>query len=132
MDFLVRGHLLVGCDLSLIQDILFCLKPRCPVCRQGRLFKPQSISVVDTCDVCKADLSAHDIGDGAAVFLIFILGFSVIPAAWVVDLLFEPALWVHVILWGSVTLGLIILMLPATKAMIILLEHRHRSKKTGV
>lgn len=110
----------------MIDDLLFCLKPRCPECRKGRLFKPYSLSVVDHCDVCQAPLSRNDVGDGAAVFLIFLLGLLIVPLAWVFELWVEPSLWVHAVLWGIVALCLIALLLPALKCYVILLEHRHR------
>lgn len=65
-------------------------------------------------------------GDGAAVFLIFLLGFTLVPAAWLLELALAPPLWAHVLVWGAAGLGLIALVLPATKAYIILLEYRHR------
>ena len=64
-------------------------------------------------------------GDGAAVLLIFLLGFTLVPAAWVFELAFAPPLWVHAVLWGAVALGLILLILPAVKTYVILLEYRH-------
>ncbi len=112
--------------MNLKEDILFSLKPRCPVCQRGRLFRPYTVSIVERCEACETLLSDHDIGDGAAVFIMFILCFSIIPVAWIVELLFAPALWVHVVLWGMVGLLMIGVMLPATKAYIILLEYRHR------
>jgi uncharacterized protein (DUF983 family) len=114
--------------LGFFDDLKFCLKPRCPVCRQGRLFRPWTITVAQQCNVCNAYLGAHDIGDGAAVMLIFLLGFTVIPLAWAAELAFAPPLWAHVIVWGLVTLGLILLILPTTKAYIIMLEYRHLKK----
>lgn len=104
------------------------MRPRCPVCRKGRLFRPYSVSVVDSCSVCQAKLGRNDVGDGAAVFLIFILGASVVPMALVFEHFVTPPLWVHAVLWGAVILGLIGLILPAVKAFIILLEYRHRPR----
>lgn len=112
--------------MTLLKDVLFCLKPRCPVCQRGRLFRPGSVTVVETCDACGTKLGAHDVGDGAAVFLIFLLGFLIIPLAWMLDLALTPPIWVHAVLWGSVALGLILLILPTAKAYIVLLEYRHR------
>ncbi len=116
---------------SLFEDARFCLKPRCPVCRQGRLFRPWTITPVETCAVCGARLALHDIGDGAAVFMMFILCFSLIPIAWAFEVVFGPPLWLHVVLWGGLGLGMIALMLPAIKSYIILLEHRHRPSDIG-
>lgn len=96
------------------------------MCQRGRLFKPWSVSVVDACSVCHAKLGQNDVGDGASVFLIFLLGFLIVPLAWAFELLVAPPLWVHVVLWGAVSLGVIALVLPATKALLILLEYRHR------
>lgn len=96
------------------------------MCRKGRLFEPLSVKVVGVCGTCGAKLGQHDVGDGASVFLIFFLGFSIIPLAWVFELWAEPPLWVHAILWGCVAMGMIALLLPAVKAFIILLEYRHR------
>lgn len=115
--------------MSLVDDLLFALKPRCPVCRKGRLFKPWSISVVEKCSECGAPLGKHDVGDGASVFLIFLLGATLVPLAWIFERAFSPPLWVHAVLWGIVALAMIALILPAVKAYIIMLEFRHLRSK---
>lgn len=84
-----------------------------------------SVTVMDKCEHCGADLGLHDIGDGAAVFILFILCFSLIPLAWVMELVFAPPLFFHVLFCGLIGLGMIAVMLPATKAYIIMLEWRH-------
>lgn len=112
--------------MALFSDIRFCLKPRCPACRKGRLFRPWTVSPVESCDSCGAKLAENDVGDGAAVFLIFILGFLLPPLAWWLDLAIAPPLWVHAVLWGAVGLAMIAVLLPAVKAYIMLLEYRHR------
>ena len=76
--------------------------------------------------MCHAPLGKHDVGDGASVVLIFLLGFLIVPMAWAFECLAAPPLWVHVALWGIVALGIIALILPAVKAFLILLEYRHR------
>jgi uncharacterized protein (DUF983 family) len=112
--------------LSLGSDLVFSLKPRCPQCQRGRLFKPWSVNVVGSCAECGEKLGQHDVGDGASVFLIFFLGALLIPMAWIFERMLAPPLWMHVVLWGTVALGLIALILPAVKAYIILLDYRHR------
>ncbi len=117
--------------MTLPKDIAFCLKPRCPACQRGRLFKRGSLTVVERCDVCGVPLGKHDAGDAAAVIMIFILGFMIVPTAWAFEKAFAPALWVHVVLWGAVALGMIAVLLPTAKAFIILQEYRHRSGDWG-
>ena len=112
--------------MTLITDIVFCLKPRCPVCRKAPLFRKHTLSVVPECAECHAPLGQHDVGDGAAVLLIYFLGFLLVPSAWIFERAFSPPLWVHPVLWGTVALGLILLILPTIKAYVILLEYRHR------
>ncbi len=86
------------------------------------------MSLRDNCAVCGLDLTKNDSADGPAVFLIFILGFLLVPLALITDNLFSPPLWVHAILWGSVALGLTLGALRPLKAYIIALQFKHRPK----
>lgn len=83
---------------------------------------------MDACAICQTRLADNDVGDGAAVFLIFFLGFLIVPLAWIFENIFSPPMWLHLLLWGSVGLGLIALILPASKAYIMMLEYRHLKK----
>ena len=98
------------------------------MCQRGRLFKPWSVSTVDECDVCHTKLGQNDVGDGASVFLIFLLGATIVPLALLFEHFVHPPLWVHGVLWSTVALGVIAVILPTIKAYIILLEYRHRPK----
>ena len=57
------------------------------------------------CGVCGLDLARHDSGDGPAVFLIFILGFLVVPIVLWVEMTWRPALWIHAVLALALVLG---------------------------
>lgn len=110
---------------SLLPDLAFALKCRCPVCRKGKLFS-SFLTVTKTCPECGAKLGDHDIGDGAAVFLIFLLGASLIPLAWLIDIKFTPPVWVHLLYVGALGGAVMFFLMPAVKAYILLLEYRHR------
>jgi uncharacterized protein (DUF983 family) len=99
---------------------------RCPRCGKGRLFQGL-LTVTPRCPACDLDLSAHDAGDGPAVFVILILGALVVGLALLVEVKFEPPLWVHVVLWLPLTLGGALLMLRHLKAGLIALQFRLRS-----
>lgn len=100
---------------------------KCPACGKGKLY-PQTLNLMlnDRCPECGLDLSKNDSADGPAVFLIFILGFSLVPLALVVDHFFSPPLWVHAVLWSFIAIGLTLGSLKPLKSYIITLQYKHR------
>lgn len=98
---------------------------RCPRCGEGPLYDGV-LGVAPTCSRCGLDLRAEDAGDGPAVFVILILGALVVLLAILVEILFAPPLWVHVVLWTPLVLGGSILLLRWLKAGLIALQYRHR------
>ena len=100
------------------------LRCRCPACGKGRLYNGL-LTVAPKCESCGLDLGAHDSGDGPAVFVIFILGFVVVAGAFVVEMTFEPPLWVHAVVWIPVIIGLAILLLRPAKAILVALHYKH-------
>lgn len=113
-------------DGQLLKQALAC---KCPRCGQGDLYKPGflNLSLNDICPSCGFPLAKNDSGDGPAVFLIFILGFLLVPIALLTDHLFTPPLWVHAILWSVVTLSLALGLLKPAKALVIALQLKHRA-----
>jgi uncharacterized protein (DUF983 family) len=107
------------------------LRQCCPRCGQGRLFGG-FLKVVERCSVCGLDLREHDTGDGPAVFIIFILGFIVVPLAVWVEFRFEPPFWLHLLIWPALLLGGTIGLLRPLKALMVAQQFRHRSTETGV
>lgn len=97
---------------------------RCPRCGSGKLFRG-FLTVAERCEICDLDLSAHDSGDGPAVFIILILGFVVVGLALWVEMSFAPPLWLHAILWPPVILGGALAMLRPFKATLIALQFKH-------
>lgn len=97
----------------------------CPRCGRGPLFDG-FLAVAPECRACGLSLAGHDSGDGPAVFLIFILGFLVTPAALWVGMTTAWPLWLHAVVWTVVVLGLTLGMLRPAKAAVIALQYRHR------
>ncbi len=106
----------------LIKTALTC---RCPGCGRGRMFNG-FLDTRETCPDCGLKLRRMDNGDGPAVFLIFILGFLVVPLAiWGSNQIDLP-FWMQGIFWGIVILGLTVGMLRPAKALVLALNYRHR------
>ncbi len=80
----------------------------------------------EACENCGARLKAQDVGDGAIVILIFLLGFTIVPAALIWELASSPSLILQLIVWTLVSLVVIFALTPILKAYIMLLQYRHR------
>lgn len=107
-----------------VSPVVAGMRCACPRCGRGRLFAG-FLTVVETCEVCGLELARHDSGDGPAVFLIFILGFLVVPVALWVAMSVEWPLWLHAVVWSAVVLGLALGMLRPAKAAVVALQYRH-------
>jgi uncharacterized protein (DUF983 family) len=107
-----------------VSPLAAALGCRCPRCGEGKVFDGV-LHVARVCAVCGLDLSAQDAGDGPAVFVILLLGAVIVGLAFLVEHLFAPPFWVHVVLWVPATFGGAILLLRPLKAGLIALQYRH-------
>lgn len=112
--------------VSLAGVVVRGFRGRCPRCGRGALFE-NFLRIVDRCSACGLGFGGHDVGDGAIVFVIFILGFAVVGAALAVELAYQPPLWLHAVLWGPAILGGALLLLRPAKGMTVALQYRFRS-----
>jgi uncharacterized protein (DUF983 family) len=103
---------------------------RCPRCGKGRLYDGL-LAVAPRCGACGLDLRAQDAGDGPAVFVVLILGGAVVALAILVEIVFVPPAWVHLVLWPPVIIGGAIALLRPLKAGLIALQYRHRALGGG-
>jgi len=104
------------------------LLARCPQCGKGRLFK-KVLELRDNCENCRLSYQFIDTGDGPAVFAIFILGFLVLGLALYVEFTYEPAIWVHIVLWGALTPLFALGLLRFLKALLIALQFKHKAEE---
>jgi len=99
----------------------------CPRCGKGALYHSRfSLDLNPACPECGLDLAGNDSADGPAVFLIFVLGFLLVPLAVLFETLFAPPLWAHGVIWGGVAIGLTLGGLKPLKALVIGLQFKHR------
>ncbi len=105
-------------------------KCKCPKCGEGSLYKPGpfAVDVVKECTSCGLDFTKNDSADGPTVFLIFVLGFLLVPLALIFENIFAPPLWVHAVLWSVVALVLTLGSLKPIKSYIIALQFKHRPR----
>jgi uncharacterized protein (DUF983 family) len=75
------------------------------------------------------DLSFADTADGPAVFVMFIVGFTVVGAALAVEILFQPPYWLHLALWLPLTLLLALGLLRPLKGVLLAQQYRHNAQE---
>lgn len=96
----------------------------CPRCGAPGLFAT-FLRFADRCRVCGLDYGAFNVGDGAAAFLIMIVGGFASLCAIVVELEYSPPFWVHLLLWIPLTLILTIGLLRIAKGLLLALEYKN-------
>lgn len=87
------------------------------------------IAFAPSCSICGLDFSAFNVGDGAASFLILIVGAIVTGLAMWLELSVSPPWYVHAALWLPLTLLLSLGLMRAAKALLLALEFRHNARE---
>lgn len=104
---------------------------RCPRCGKGPLLQG-FLGIRPRCEVCGLDYGFADSGDGPAVFVILLAGFVVVGCALIVEVLYQPPLWLHALLWGPLILATTLLPLRALKGLMIALQYHHKAAEGRV
>lgn len=112
---------------SIAKAALFGL---CPQCGHKTLFAGLG-QFADRCANCGLDFSSYNVGDGPAALLTMGIGTLIILLALVVDSVFHPPFWVHVIIWVPFTAALTVISLRMAKAALLAAEHRNRAREAG-
>jgi uncharacterized protein (DUF983 family) len=101
---------------------------KCPRCGEGGLYKPDflSLSLNERCAVCGLELAKNDNGDGPAVFLIFVIGFSLVPLAFIAEHFFNVPNGIIIAVFAVAALTITIGGLRPLKAYVMALQYKHR------
>jgi len=104
------------------------LKGCCPRCGQGRLYDGL-LKPAMHCMACKLDYGFIDSGDGPAVFVILIIGFIVTALVMALQSIFNPPIWLQIIIWTPVIIGLSLWGLRVAKGIMISLQFKTRAQQ---
>jgi uncharacterized protein (DUF983 family) len=110
--------------------LLLCgVTGRCPRCGRGALFEGY-LKVVERCAVCGLRFAGHDTGDGPAFFIILPLSIITAVLALLVEVKFQPPMWVHVVTWPLFIALAVGFLLRPVKGLMIALQYRYRDVET--
>ncbi len=99
---------------------------RCPRCGGGKLFRG-FVEIAPGCEACGLDYSFADSGDGPAIMVMLLAGFIVVGAALVVEVKYEPPMWVHLAIFLPLTLIVCLGMLRPLKGVLLALQYRNKA-----
>jgi uncharacterized protein (DUF983 family) len=104
------------------------LKARCPNCGQGALFSG-FLAIAPRCPSCGADFSMADTGDGASVFVMFIVGAIVVPLAFILQFSAHWPTWATIAATVVATIALSLGLLRPFKATLFTLQWAHKARE---
>jgi uncharacterized protein (DUF983 family) len=110
-----------------ISPISVGLAGRCPRCGDGRLFSG-FITVAPRCEACGLDYAFADSGDGPAVFVALFGGFAVLGLALWTEIVYQPPIWLHMVLFLPLTLIVCLGLLRPFKGLLIALQYRNKAE----
>jgi len=111
---------------TLTESALRGLACKCPRCGRGKLFAG-FLTLRPDCEACGLDYAFIDTGDGPAIFIIMLAGAIVVACALIVEVKYQPPLWVHAVLWLPLILATTLLPLRAMKSLLIALQLHHQA-----
>src|ERR1700681_1615107 len=95
---------------TVTQSALRGLACKCPRCGTGKLYA-----------------GFLDLADGTAILVILSAGAIVCGCALIVEVKYQPPLWLHAVLWLPLILATTLLPLRAMKSLLIALQFHHKA-----
>jgi uncharacterized protein (DUF983 family) len=108
--------------------IMTGLRGRCPRCGKGHLFKG-FLSLNPRCEECGLDLAFADTGDGPAFFVMSFVGIVVVALALWVEFAYTPPIWLHLVLWFTLTAVLSLGLVRPLKGVMVALQYHHKAEE---
>ena len=115
-------------DYPPLSPVTTGLAGRCPRCGNGKLFSA-FLTVAPACDVCGLSYEFADAGDGPAFFVSMIAGAVIAGLALLVEVAYEPPIWVYVVIFLPLTLLLCIAPLRPLKGVLIAQQYRMKAEQ---
>ncbi len=81
------------------------------------------------CEVCHLDYSGFDSADGPAFFVMSIVGLIVVGTALWLEISYEPPIWVHALVAGTLSIGLSLLLVRPLKGLLIALQFKNKAEE---
>ena len=104
------------------------LRGRCPRCGEGHMFNG-FLTFAPSCEACGLDYSGFNSGDGPAFFVMSIVGTIVVGLALWMEISYEPPIWVHALVAGSLSIGLSLAIIRPLKGVLAALQFANKAEQ---
>ncbi|WP_375381646.1 DUF983 domain-containing protein [uncultured Sphingomonas sp.] len=95
----------------------------CPRCGKPTVYAGL-IKFADRCSACGLDFTEINVDDGPAAFLTLIIGAVVVGAAVVLQVSYDPPVWLQMLIWVPVTAAAVVACLRVAKGVLLTVEYR--------
>ena len=120
-----------GHEPDALQATLRGFLGRCPRCGDGRMFQ-RFLKVAPQCSACGQDLSHHRADDFPPYIVMFVVCHVVGYGIYIAETHYENVpLWLHVVLWPSLAVGLCLALLQPVKGAVVGLQYGLRMHGFG-
>ena len=116
--------------MSKPSPVLSGLQLKCGNCGKGKLFKSY-LKLNEACPVCGREMRGEDTADGPAFFVGFGVLILTAPFIFILPMMSMPV-WIKVIAFFvlcAVMIGLILVLLPVAKAILLNLQLHHHAEQ---
>jgi uncharacterized protein (DUF983 family) len=103
------------------------VRGRCPRCCRGALFIGY-LRVAPICSNCGLSFATFNTEDGPASLIILPLCFLTAGGSLLLEVMVQPPIWVHVMVWPTVIALAVGFSLRPVKAAVIALQYRSRER----
>jgi uncharacterized protein (DUF983 family) len=104
------------------------LAGKCPRCGRGNLFDGY-LAVAEACRNCGLSFDFADGGDGAAWFVLLIVGFLGVGTILGIEAAYQPPYWVHAIAAVPLLIVLPLILLRPVKGILICQQWKTRARE---
>lgn len=87
------------------------------------------LKIAPACDACGLDYGFADAGDGPAVFVMFIAGFAVVIPALLIEVAYQPPVWLHFLYGLPAILILSVVLLRPMKGLLFAFQYHHKAEE---
>ena len=87
------------------------------------------LTFAPSCEACGLGYSGFNSGDGPAFFVMSIVGTIVVGLALWMEISYEPPIWVHAVVAGSLSIGLSLAIIRSLKGVLAALQFANKAEQ---